>query len=396
MTQVDQSTRTLETQRLQRLQGALGNAQFDALILIQPANVHYASGYRSLGAAVHGIASIAVVVTPDDLHLAGPIADAAPAFDAGSAEDKFAAYGRFYFESEGGHATATRLVDEHADLATAVLTTLGRLGLERASVGIDTDSAPVRAALADHLPNVRVSDASAWMSTLRGIKLPGEVALLEESARVAEDGIIKAVESAHVGTTEQELAAIVATTMAQGGLEPRFVVVTAGERSALGDAFPTDREIQRGDLVRFDVGGTLHGYWSDIGRTAVVGPPSDRQRRFYDAILQGEQDELDLARPGVAANDIFRRAIEVVEANGGPSPYRRHHCGHGIGLTTYEPPIIRPADDDPLQPGMVFCFETPYYELGWGGMMVEDALVITDDGCRMLTGRAREMMEIPA
>lgn len=389
---------TLEQQRLRRLRAELASAPFDALLLTQPANVQYAGGYRSVGAAVHGIAAVAAVVTADELLLVGPVADSAPAFDAGLPEGDFVAYGRFYFESPDGRATATGLVDQHADLAAAALTAVRRLGLAHARLGIDTDpqGGAVTSALTDALPGLRVGDAGGWMSTVRAVKLPGEVAILERSARAAEDGIVRAIAAARPGSTERELAAIVAHTMVESGLEPRFVVVTSGPRSALADAFATDRPIARGDLVRFDVGGTLDGYWSDIGRTAVVGPPGDRQRRFYDAILRGEQAELDLAAPGVPASEVFRRAVEVVTAEGGPAPYRRQHCGHGIGLTTYEPPIVRPGDDGLLRPGMVFCFETPYYEVGWGGMMVEDTLVVTEDGCRMLTGRARGLTEVPA
>lgn len=97
----------------------------------------------------------------------------------------------------------------------------------------------------------------------------------------------------------------------------------------------------------------------------------------------------------MAAEELFHRAIEVVEQTGGPNPYRRQHCGHGIGLEVYEAPIVRPDSPTPLEPGMTFCFETPYYELGWGGMMVEDTLVVTDDGVRLLTDRARGLTVIP-
>src|SRR5690606_18514922 len=122
------------------------------------------------------------------------------------------------------------------------------------------------------------------------------------------------------------------------GVMPRFVVVTAGERAALADAFATDRPLRAGDLVRFDVGGVLDGYWSDIGRTAVVGEPDPLQRRFYDAIEAGEAEQLARIRPGLRAGEVFDLAVREVERRG-LFPYRRHHCGHGIGLDVYEPPI---------------------------------------------------------
>jgi Xaa-Pro aminopeptidase len=171
--------------------------------------------------------------------------------------------------------------------------------------------------------------------------------------------------------------------------------VTTGSRSALADTQATNKAIQAGDLLRFDVGCVLDGYWSDIGRTAVIGEPTPRQTSFYAAMLAGEDAQLATARPGVSASALFDTAVNTVQSTGGPQPYRRQHCGHGIGLDVYEPPIIQPGVDALLEEGMVFCFETPYYELGWGGMMVEDTVVVTQDGIRMLTDRGRGLTVVP-
>ena len=394
----DEPRTALVRLRAERLAGRLADAPFDAVLSLSGAAVDYATGYRSVSGAVHGVSGLAALTSSTATALAGPVADAAPAFDAGVPEDRYAAYGRFFFESDGGRARATQLVEQHIDLARAAAATVAENGLSTATIGIELAgaTAELRQALAAELPRVAWLDASAWLAAVRAPKLPGEVDLLARSARSVDEAIAAAVDAARVGTTERELARVVARTMVDDGLEPRFVVVTSGPRSALADAYPTDRPIERGDLVRFDVGGTLEGYWSDIGRTAVVGDPTSKQTRIYDAILAGEEAELAMARPGVAARDVFARAVDVVQAAGGPIPYRRQHAGHGIGLTAYEPPIIRPDDAGVLEVGMTFCFETPYYELGWGGMMVEDLLVVIEDGCRRLTSLGRGLTVIPA
>lgn len=391
------STDGLVSARRERLLEQLDAAPFDAFLAVAPANVDYASGYRSMSGAVHGRASVAALVTPGRTVLAGAVADSAPALAGGIADEDFVGYGRFYFESADGAAAPTQMVDTHDSLVSAILTTVDRLGLRGATVGLDEAALHPRdvARLEQELPGARFVDASAWATRTRARKLPGEVELLRRSARLAEDGVTAAVEAARPGTTEKELAAIVAGVMVAGGCQPRFVVVTSGERSALSDCFATDRPLAVGDLVRFDVGGILDGYWSDIGRTAVVGPPSPRQRALYDAIYDGEQAQLELARPGVPAEEVFATAVRTVEA-GGLTPYRRHHCGHGIGLEVYEPPIVSPGVTTPLEEGMTFCFETPYYELGWGGMMVEDTLVITADGCEMFNTSDRTLRVIGA
>jgi Xaa-Pro aminopeptidase len=235
--------------------------------------------------------------------------------------------------------------------------------------------------------------AGPWVRSVRAVKLPGEIDRLSEAARLAEEGIAAAMESARPGASEQDLAAIVAATMSARGGMPRFVVVTAGERSALSDARATARPLRPGDLVRFDVGCTVDGYWSDVGRTAVVGGPDRRQADRYEAILAGEDAQLAVIRPGVSAGELFDVAVGAVEG-AGLRPYRRHHCGHGIGLAVYEPPIVSPGEDTVVVPGMVLCLETPFYELGWGGMMVEDTVLVTGEGHRRLTASDRALREI--
>ena len=329
--------------------------------------------------------------------MAGPVSDSAPAFDAGAvAEDAYFAYGRFFFASVGDAATPTRLVDQHPGQVEALVAAVRAAGLGGATIALDESgvTSSFAAELRAALPDVRWQEASEWLIQVRAVKLAAEVELLRRAAALAEDGVLAAVAQLTAEATERELAATIAATMAAGGVEPRFVVVTSGPRSALADAYPTERVIRAGDLVRFDVGGTLNGYWADIGRTAVVGEPDQRQRAFYDAILAGEKREIAQARPGISGNELFEIAVAAVEEAGGPSPYRRQHCGHGIGLTTYEPVIIAPGATGELVPGMVLCLETPYYELDWGGMMVEDTIVITEGGAEMLTSRGRDLMVV--
>jgi Xaa-Pro aminopeptidase len=339
--------------RRERLEGALAQEAFDAFLAVAPANVDYTIGYRSVAGAVHGTSTLGALVAPGLTVVAGPAADAPSVIELGVREQDFVAHGRFFFESiEPSPLTA--IADAHAGFVPALATAVRQAGLGRAQ----------------------------------------EVERLRAAAGVTEHAIHTAIDVAAVGMSETELQLVVATELARGGVTPRFVVVTAGPRSAYSDtpASP-DQRLRRGDLLRFDVGGLFDGYWSDLGRTAVVGEPNDTQRRRYDAILQGEQVQLDLARPGVPAGAVFDVAVEEVERHG-LAPYRRHHCGHGIGLDVYEAPIIAPAGEQVLKKGMVFCFETPYYELGWGGMMVEDTLVITEDGVELLSVSDRSLRVI--
>lgn len=372
-TRPDVDLARLAADRLARLRAGLARAPFDAVVLTEPESVFHATGYRSVPGQVFRAHRMAAVVTGDDLWLVCGASDAPAAAAAGIPVDRIVPFGRFYVEGGPEHGELTRMADRHPDLEAALRTAIDRL---------PPGSKAVREAETD------------VAAEARAIKLPDEVALLRYAARLSEAGVAAALAAAGPGTTERDLAATIAATMVAGGADPRFVVAATAGNSALADVSPTGRAWQPGETARFDVGCVVNGYWSDIGRTAVLGEPDERQRRVYAAVHAGEQAQLDAARPGITAEELFRLGLDATGA-GVPS-YRRQHCGHGIGLSIYEPPIIAPGGETPLRAGMTFCFETPYYELGWGGMMVEDTVVITEDGYEMLCSGERDLLVVPA
>ncbi len=154
---------------------------------------------------------------------------------------------------------------------------------------------------------------------------------------------------------------------------------------------PRSAKLAEGDLLRLDIGCTFDGYWADTARTAVVGEPTRDQQQRYDALADGELAQLKLARAGVTAGDLFKVAVDGVRRGALPN-YKRTHCGHGIGIDVYEFPTLNPSNQNvALEDGMVLCVETPYYELGWGGMMVEDMIVIRPAGNECLTQLPRDL-----
>lgn len=382
--------------RTGRLTDALEAADFDVFIATSPPNVMYATGYMTPVAQMLAVHPMAAIVTVAERRLVLPVADSAPAIDLGIPPEEIVAFGTFYFESPTGEGPST-WAGRYGSLAEAVTVALSQLGITSGRIGLDTaglgqNEAPVRASLPD---GAKIVDATAWARTVRSRKTEPEIALLRRSAELAVQGIDRAVAAAAPGMTERDLAQLVAAAMVEGDAMPKFVIVTSGPRSALADAIVTDREIRPGDLVRFDVGCLFEGYWSDIGRTAVVGGPTALQSARYAAVYAAEQAQLAAVREGVIAADLFDLAMQTAEA-GGIKGYRRQHCGHGIGAEVYEHPIIAPGVNAPLLAGMTYCFETPYYELGWGGMMVEDTVVVTEDGAVSFTDTDRTLRVIPA
>ena len=199
-------------------------------MLVAPAGVQYASGYRSVGGAVHGTASIAAVVTGDELLLAGPVADAAPAAESGLPLDDFVGYGRFYFEAADGTPPPATGPGEHATLAQALTVALRRLGLDSATVGLDhvPGIEELSGTVSAALPRLRWASAASWMDVTRANKLPAEVDLLERAAHLAEAGILDALENAAPGVTERDLAKVVGKQT-----EEARVAVRAARRDAM-------------------------------------------------------------------------------------------------------------------------------------------------------------------
>jgi len=364
-----------------KLRAALDDSAYDWLALGSAEHIGYSTGYRSVASDLFGSHRMLALVSADRTVLVGGASDGAAALESGISAVDYVPFGTFYFESVTGHAPESQLTGRHDSFDDAVVHAVTVAGVA-GRVGFDTGAADLAPSISE--AGATPVDATDWMCELRAVKLPSELERLRRGARLAERGIDAAIEAAAAGVSEIELASVVAATMAAGGGTPRFTVVTSGPRSALSDARPTERALRAGDLLRFDVGCTIDGYWSDIGRTAVVGEANDLQASRYAAILAGEEAQLQTVRPGITAEDLFAVAVSTVEASG-LEPYRRHHCGHAIGTEVYERPVIAAGSSTVLEPGMVFCVETPYYEIGWGGMMVEDALVVTTDGAEVLT-----------
>jgi Xaa-Pro aminopeptidase len=377
----------LAHQRRTRLQAALADSGFDAVVLTTPESILYATGFRSVSAAVFTDYLMAAVVTPTQVRLIVAASEVAAALDSGVPPEGLLAYGKFFFE---GTEVGARFNESHPDFTAAVTSGLSAVAGGASVLAVE---APARVGSAWSGLVDEMVDATEWVMSVRAIKLPDEQGLLRQAALIAEQGITAGIASITDGCRERDIARVVASTMAAAGGTPRFVVVTSGHRSALSDAYACERILRPGDLVRFDIGCVYQGYWSDIARTAVVGPPSARQASYYAALRAGVAAEVERVRPGMTAGELFDIAVNTVRG-GGLTHYQRHHVGHAIGLSVYERPVITPNATTILQPGMVFCLETPYYELGWGGMMLEDTGVLTDTGFELFTSIDRDLVVV--
>jgi Xaa-Pro aminopeptidase len=200
-----------------------------------------------------------------------------------------------------------------------------------------------------------------------------------------------------VGRTEAEVGAdIAAAIIDEGHVSVDFVIVGSGPNGASPHHELSDRTIEAGDLVVVDLGGgTPTGYRSDCTRTYVVGrSPGPEVAEWYGVLQAAQKAATDAVRPGVTAEAIDAAARTVI-ADAGWGEHFIHRTGHGIGLDTHEAPYVVAGNELPLEPGMAFSVEPGIYLAGRYGARIEDIVVCTDDGVRILNGGPRELVELP-
>lgn len=365
----------------------------DAVVTVDPAHVGYLCGYRSVLLDADRTYRCAVIITRDRTVLVTGASDAAPALEVIRDPANIYRYGIFFVSARKAAVDYGALPKTESTFIDALKAAIAATIKPKLEVGLDGITEADRQELKSLIGNHTV-DARPSIIRARSVKLPEEIEKISYAASITERGMEQALLHAAPGVTELELSALIANEIRAGGGIPRFIVVTAGQRAALADTYATTAKLAKGDLLRLDIGCTVEGYWADTARTAVIGSPTREQQERYDALLEGEHAQLALAKPGVTAGDLFNVAVETVRKGALPN-YQRTHCGHGIGIGAHEFPTLNAANQNvEVREGMVLCVETPYYEIGWGGMMVEDIIVIRSGGNECLTKLPREMQQL--
>jgi Xaa-Pro aminopeptidase len=170
--------------------------------------------------------------------------------------------------------------------------------------------------------------------------------------------------------------------------------VQAGANSAMPHHEPSSRKLTRGDFVLIDFGAAVDGYKADSTRMAVIGEPSARQREIHNVVLRAHDAAIAAVRPGATTGDVDAAARGVIEAAGYGKQFI-HRVGHGLGLEIHEDPSLDPGSTTVLEPGMVFTVEPGVYIPGFGGVRIEDDVVVEGNGARVLTRADRSLHVIP-
>jgi Xaa-Pro aminopeptidase len=220
------------------------------------------------------------------------------------------------------------------------------------------------------------------------VKDEGEIATLREAGRRLSQVARTAREWLVPGRSEREVAAGIDRRLRDAGFERTAfeTIVASGPNGALPHARPTARRLAVGDGVVLDFGGVYDGYCVDLTRTLHIGPMPPQFRRLFEAVRDAQAAAIAVVKPGVSAADIDREARQVLERRGLGEAFG-HGTGHGLGLEVHEAPRISSAasHEERVVPGMVFTIEPGAYVPGVGGVRIEDDILVTGDGCELLT-----------
>lgn len=232
------------------------------------------------------------------------------------------------------------------------------------------------------------------VEALSMIKDDMEIATIREAVRIGDEVFAKVIGTVRPGVSERDVSTEIEYVARRSGAEKTAFepIVASGPHSSMPHAAVTDRTIEEGDLLVVDMGVVHEGYASDLTRTAVIGVPTVEQRRIYEIVLSAQNAALAQARAGMACAALDRIGREVIE-EAGYGPQFGHSLGHGVGLRIHEPPRLSSKEERVLEPGMVVTIEPGIYIAGWGGVRIEDMVVIREAGCEDLT-RASKAFEL--
>ncbi len=220
---------------------------------------------------------------------------------------------------------------------------------------------------------------------LRMTKEPQEIEAIKKSLVISESVFETIVETLCVGISEKELAWGIEKGLRQSGAESVAFppIVASGPNAALPHAIPTDRPIGQGEPILFDWGARLNGYCSDISRTIVLGSPDETFKKVYQVVQDAQSMAMEAMKPGVSTQTVDKIARDYITAKGFGDHFG-HGLGHGVGLATHEKPNLSPVRPMNLEVGMVTTVEPGIYLPGWGGVRLENMVLVKEDGAVVL------------
>ncbi len=352
--------------RLVRARSRLQQLEVDSLLVTDLVNVRYLTGFTGSAGQLLLTAERCLVAT--DGRYESQIANEVVAV-AGLADDVEVVIGRPPIQDEALAAAA-----------------VGR-------VGTDADQLTWATAQAwtERLTDGQLVALRDVLGPVRAMKDPGEVERIEAAARIADAALAACRKHLGAGWTELEFARELDHMMLTGGADALSfeTICASGPNAALPHARPSDRVIGQGDLVVLDFGAVVEGYHSDMTRSFAVGEASPDARTMLDAVAAAQQAGVEAVGAGVPCAEVDRACRSSLEAVGLAEEFV-HGTGHGVGLLIHEAPWVNATSETLLEEGHVVTVEPGVYRPGFGGVRIEDTVLVTADGARRLTASPKD------
>jgi len=279
---------------------------------------------------------------------------------------------------------SVELVKPEEDLIKIIVERLKDLKIR--NVGFDSLKASTYLKLKESSNEITFKDAGDIVWTLRKVKDHSEISLIKKAAELTSLGIKKAAEIIDAGLSEREVAAEIEYEMRKAGSDGVAfdTIVSSGLNSAFPHGGCGDRVIEKSDLVVIDVGAKYRDYCSDLTRTFIIGKPSSKQFQIYETVRKAQELAVEKAKAEIKAREVDRVARDYI-SKAGYGEYFVHSLGHGVGLDIHELPTLSPKSKEILMEGNVVTIEPGIYIPGFGGVRIEDTVLILKDGAEKLT-----------
>lgn len=349
---------------LKKIQNALRQSDFDAVLITSPQNRRYATGFPS-SAGVCLIDRKGGYLFTDFRYI--------------EAAKQRIGEGFVVEQVRGSYANMVNAVCSRDDVKTIAF---------EESFMTCADHAQWQPAL-----TAKMVPMGALLSDLREIKNEQEIQCSVAAQRIAERALEEVLTEIHPGVTEKHIASLLTYLMLDYGGEAMSFepIVVSGAKSSMPHGVPSDKKMEEGDFVVMDFGCTVEGYCSDMTRTVAVGYADDEMRKVYDIVLRAQQAGIAAAMPGVTGTAVDKAARDII-AQAGYGACFGHSFGHGIGIDIHELPLAAPSYGKPLAAGNLISAEPGIYLPERFGVRIEDMLYITPDGCRDLTCAPKDLV----
>ena len=240
-------------------------------------------------------------------------------------------------------------------------------------------------------PNIEILSCSLLMLNIRSVKDAGEILLIKKAIEIAEKALVETLSLVKIGMTEKEIAAEISYRQRKFGAsaDAFSLIVLSGERTALIHGGPGEKKIEAGDILQFDIGCVYKGYHSDLSRVVIIGSqPTSRQCEVYGFVRIIQKEIMEKIKPGVNFKELNLEHEKLLKEAGFEV---WHGLGHGVGLEIHEWPNVN-TQDFIAEAGNVVTIEPGIYIPGWGGVRIEDMVLVTEDGFEILTSFPKELL----